>query len=240
MTATTAAAQPRTAARFLFGEDQDTGQALARALSDNAALGSLDTPLRLLSQSGRRAVDHQVAEAAHGLLDLDFGDLLVAGWRKQGDLAAAARRTAAKPGSSEVVQLASQRISSQHRPFVELVVDDVLVATVNFQLDIEFLVRALVATVRDGHVVSLDVGGCEVAATLAAEGVQLISRRARFDPLLVIRPPLLLRLGGGVDPLPYGAKSPESPKSPAARSRARRRRLAAPPGGRPGGDGPAE
>jgi hypothetical protein len=238
MTATTAATtQPRTAARFLFGEDQDTGQALARALSDNAALGSLDAPLRLLHQSGRRAVDHQVAAAAHGLIDLDFGDLMVAGWRKQGDLAAAARRTAARPGSSEVVQLASQRISSQHRPFVDLVVNDDHVATVNFQLDIEFLVRALAATVRDGHVVSLDVGGCEVAATLAAEGVQLISRRARFDPLLVIRPPLLLRLGGGVDPLPYGAKSP---KSPSARSRSRRRRLASPPGGRPGGEGSAE
>jgi hypothetical protein len=234
---TTTTAQPRSAARFLFGEDQVSGQALARALSDNAVIGSLDTPLRLLSQSGRQAVDHQVAAAVHGLLDLDFGDLMVAGWRKQGDLAAAARRTAAKPGSSEVVELASQRISSQHRPLVNLIVNDVHVATVNFQLDIDFLVRALVATVRDGHVVSLDLGSCEVAATLAAEGVQLISRRARFDPVLVIRLPLLLRLGGGADPLPFGARSP---KSPSARSRARRRRLASPPGGRPGGDGSAE
>jgi hypothetical protein len=229
-----AADQPRTAVRFLFHEDQDTGQALGRALSDNAVLRPLDTTLGLLSQPLRRAVDHQVASAANGLLDLDFGDLMVAGWRKQGDLAAAARGTAAKPGTHALVELASQRISSQHRPFVDLVLDDVHVATINFQLDIEFLVRALVATVRDGHVVELSVGSCEVAATLAAEGVRLIRRRARFDPLLVIRLPLLLRVSGDADPLPDGAKSPS------ARSRARRRRLASPPGGRPGGDGPAE
>jgi hypothetical protein len=233
MTAT-ATTQPRTAVRLLFGEDQDTGQAMAQTLSDNAVLRPLDTALGVLSQPLRRAVDHQVASAASGLLDLDLRDLMVAGWRKQGDLAAAARSTAAKPGTSAVVELASQRISSQHRPFVDLVVNDVHVATVNFQLDIEFLVRALVATVRDGHVDSLDVGSCEVAATLAAEGIRLGSRRARFDPLLVVQLPLLLRLGGGADPLPYGAKSPS------ARSRARRRRLASPPGGRPGGDGPVD
>ena len=195
-TATAAGAQPRSAVRFLFGEDQDTGQALARTLSGNAVLGPLDTSLRLLSESGRRAVDHQVAAAVHDLLDLDFGDLMVEGWRKQGALAAAARQTAARPGSSEVVELASQRITSQHRPFVDLVVDDDLMATLNFQLDVEFLVRALVATVGGGHVVALEVGGCELAVTLAAEGIQLVNRRARFDPLLVIRLPLLLRPGG--------------------------------------------
>jgi len=234
MNATATTTQPRTAARFLFGDNQDTGQALAQVLSDNAVLRFLDTAVPLLSQPGRRAVDDQVASAVQGLIDLDFGDLMVEGWRKQGDLAAAARRTAAKPGSSEVVELATQRINSLHRPFVDLVVDDVHVATVNLQLDIEFLVRALVATVRDGHIVSLDFGACEVAASLAAEGVQLVSRRAHFDPLLVIRPPLLLRLSGGADPLPSGARSQS------ARSRARRRRRASPPGGRPGRDGSAE
>jgi hypothetical protein len=235
MTATAASAdQPRSAVRFLFDEDQDTGQALGQTLSDNAVLRPLDTTLGLLSQPLRRAVDNQVASAASGLLDLDFGDLMVAGWRKQGELAAAARSTAANPGTPVLVELASQRISSQHRPFVDLVLNDAHVATVNFQLDIEFLVRALVATVLDGHVDKLDIGSCEVGATLAAEGIRLIGRRARFDPLLAVRLPLLLRLGGGADPLPYGAKSPS------ARSRARRRRLATAPGGPPGDDGPAE
>jgi hypothetical protein len=217
---TAIATQPLTAAVFLFGEDRDTSQALAQAIDEKGVLGSLGPALQLLSQAGRQAADSQVATVAHGLLDLDLGDLVAAGWRKQAALAAAAERTAANPGSSEVVNLASHRIASVHRPFVELLINDVHVATVNFELEIEFVVRALVVTVSNGHVVSLHTWACDVAATLAAEGIQLAGRRAHFELPLVVRWPLLLRLGGGADPLPYGAKPP--PTSPPS---ARRRTL---------------
>src|SRR6266545_4841280 len=229
------AALPLTASAFLF-YGEDTGHALARALDEHRVLGSLDTALGLVAQTTREAAGDQVATVAHGLLDLDLGDLVVAGWRKQGELAAAAERTAANPGSSEVVELASHRISSVHRPFVELLINDVHLASVNFELDIEFVVKALVVTVRNGHVVSLHTGACDVAATLAAEGLQLGSRRAHFELPLIIRLPLRLHLGAGADPLPYGAKPPPtSSLSPRRRTRInhslrRRRRQPVPPG----------
>jgi hypothetical protein len=216
---TAAATQPFTISAFLFGEDQDTQQALTQALHEQGVLGSTGTALELVSEAGREAAADQVAVVAHGLLDLDLGDLVVAGWRKQGQLAAAAERTAANPGSSEVVELATHRVSSAHHPFVELLVNDVHVATVTFDREVEFVVKALVVTVRDGHVVSLHTGSCDVAATLAAEGIQLASRQAHFELPLVVRWPLLLRLGGGSDPLPYGAKSPPTPIPPPTRRR---------------------
>ena len=219
----TAATHPFTVSGFLFGEDQDTEQALAQALHEHGVLGPTSTTLELVSQAGREAAGNQVAVVADGLLDLDLGDLVVAGWRKQGQLAAAAERTAANPGSSEVVELATHRISSAHHPSVELLVNDVHVATVTFDLEVEFVVKALVVTVRDGHVVSLHAGACDVAATLAAEGIRLASRRAHFELPLVVRWPLLLRLGADADPLPYGAKSP--PASPPEPSPSRWRRL---------------
>jgi hypothetical protein len=67
---------------------------------------------------------------------------------KHAALAAAAERTAANPGSSEVVDLASHRITSVHRPSIELLVNNVRVAAVNFELQIELVVKALVVTVR--------------------------------------------------------------------------------------------
>ena len=192
---TAIAAQPFTVSAFLFGEDQDTEQALAQALHEHGVLGSMGTALELASEAGREAAADQVAVVAHGLLDLDLGDLVIAGWRKQGQLAAAAERTAANPGTSEVVELATHRISSAHHPFVELLVNDAHVATVTFDLEVEFVVKALVVTVRDGHVVSLHTGACDVVATLAAKGIQLASRKAHFELPLVVRWPLLLRVG---------------------------------------------
>jgi hypothetical protein len=216
---TTAATQPFTVSAFLFGEDQDPEQALAQALHEHGVLGSTGTALELVSEAGREAAGDQVAVVANGLLDLDLGDLVVAGWRKQGQLAAAAERTAANPGTSELVELATHRVSSVHHPYVELLINDRRVTTVNFELELQFEVKALVATVRDGHLVSLHSGDCDLSATLTAEGVRLASKRRHFDLPLVVRWPLLLRLGGGADPLPYGAKSPPTPTPTSSRRR---------------------
>ena len=214
------ATQPYTASAFLFGADQDTGQALAQALDDQGVLGATDIGLRLVTQAARKAAEDQVAVVADGLLDLDLGDMVIAGWRKHRELAAAAEHTAANPGSSEVVKLATHRISSVHRPYVELLLNGTHLTNVNFELTIEFVVTALVATVRDGQVVSVRAGECDVVATLAAEGIRLASRREHLELPLVVRWPLLLHLGGGADPLPYGAKSPAA--SPGATTRRRR------------------
>jgi hypothetical protein len=214
MTAT-ADASPLTASVFLFPERQDTGQALAEALDGQGVLRTKNLTA-LTTQVVRQAAEHQVGVVADGLLNLDLGDLVIAGWRKQAELADAAERTAANPGTSQVVKLATHRISSVHRPYVELLLDDVHLTNVNFELDIEFVVTALAVTVRDGHVVSLHAGDCDVTATLAAEGIRLASHQDHLELPLVVRWPLRLRLGGGSDPLPYGAKSPPSPPAPPA------------------------
>jgi hypothetical protein len=213
------AAQPLTASAFLF-DGQDTGRALARALDKHGVLGSLDSALGLAAQTTREAAGDQVAAVADGVLALDLGDLVVAGWRKQGQLAAAAERTAANPGTSELVELATHRVSSVHHPYVELLVNDARVTTVNFELDLEFEVKALVATVRDGHLVSLHSGDCDLSATLTAEDIRLASRRQQFSLRVLVRWPLLLHLSGGADPLPYGAKPPpHTVPSPSRRRR---------------------
>jgi hypothetical protein len=218
------ATQPLTASAFLF-DDEDTGRALARALEEHGVLGSLDKALGLVAQTTRQAAGDQVAAVADGVLALDLGDLMVAGWRKQGQLAAAAERTAANPGTSELVELATHRVSSVHHPDVELLVNDVRVTTVNFELDLEFEVKALVATVRDGHLVSLHSGDCDLSATLTAEGVRLASRRQQFSLPVLVRWPLLLHLGGEADPLPYGAKPPPASPYPVPSPSRRRRGL---------------
>lgn len=120
-------------------------------------------------------------------------------------LTAAADRTRANPGSSEVVDLATHRITSVHRPYVELLLNDVHIATVRFEMRVEFLVRALAASVRHGHVAALGFGACDVTATLAAERVQLVKQQARLDMSLLIPVPLPLHRYDGDAP-PDGAQ----------------------------------
>jgi hypothetical protein len=207
--------RPLTTSAFLFGGAQDPDQVLAQALKEHGVLGSLGPALQGLSQTGREAAGSQIATVAHELLDLDLGELVVAGWRTHAALAAAAERTKANPGSSEVVDLATHRITLVHRPYVELLLNDVHIATVRFELRVEFLVRALVATVRHGHVAALGFGACDVTATLAAEGVQLVKQQAHLDMSLLIPMPLPLHPQDGDAP-PDGAEQRPVP-SPSLR-----------------------
>ena len=184
--------QPVTARTFLLGEGQDSMQALAHAIDEQGPGSFLGAALRGLSQAGRSAVGEEAAAALHGLLDLDLGDLVLAGWRKHADLRAAARRTAAVPGSAEVVELATHRVTSTHTPSVDLLVDGARVTTLHFELVMEFLVKALVATVRQGRLMAFRVGSCDVTASLALEGSRLLTRRERLQL------PQVIRLGEGI------------------------------------------
>ena len=197
-------AQPMTAAAFFFSGSESIGpvgvvsseqasiNAMADALQKQGALGSISATVKTLSRAGLGAVSNQIAAAAHGLLDLGLGEFVVQGWCQIADLNAAAKRTVAAPGSEVVVDLATHSITWTHNPQIGVLVNDARVATVHFELFIRFTVKGLAATVRDGNLVRLSSGGCDVTGTLAAEGRQLAQREAQFQL------PLLVRLGDGI------------------------------------------
>jgi len=194
--------QPLTAALFLFADSKDDGvDALGHALHEQGVLGTLGEGVTKLSQAGRKAADDHVAAVAHGLLDLDLGGLIIAAWGKWADLTAAAKRTFATPDSSEVVELAVHTITSTHRPSVELLVNDVHVATVHFELAVKVVIKGLVASVQHGRLVAVHAGDCDLTATLAAEGRQLAKREAHLQV------PVLVRLGSGL-PLLHDLEAP--------------------------------
>jgi hypothetical protein len=192
---TAESSQPITARAYLFGEGSETGNALATSLQQTGVLSPVTAAFRGLSRVGRDAVGREVGAVMTGLLNVDFGDVLVGGWRKHAALTAAARRTATTPGSKEIVDLATHRIASTHRPYVEVLLDDVLMATLQVELVVEFVIHALVAIVTHGDLVAFEAGQCDATARLRVEGHEIIARQAQ------VKLPLLLRLGEGISML---------------------------------------
>ena len=160
---TTSIPAPLTVRSLLFDEAADGADLPARAIDED----TMATALPQLSRAGRSAAGAELTDMAKGLLELDLGGLALAGWRKHRDLLAAATRTVEHPGSTELVELTTHRITSVHRPSVDLLVDGVRVAVVRLELEVELLVRALVATVRLGHLIGLRSGSFDVTVTLA-------------------------------------------------------------------------
>ena len=104
----------------------------------------------------------------------------MAGWRAHHDLIAAARHTLAAPGRTELVDLASHEITTTQEPSVDILVDGRRVAILQLGLSVVFDVSALGARVRAGRLAGLYSGRCDVTATLAIQGTDVITRSAHL------------------------------------------------------------
>jgi hypothetical protein len=172
-------ARPPAALTLLFGPG-DAAEALGHAVVSAAADGSLGRALAHLPPEARTAAVREVTAAAAGLLDVGLADVLITGWREHRDLTAAARRTLAAPGSTELVDLAEHQVTSTQEPYVSVLVDGHQVATVQLGLTVVCDVTAMLAGISAGRLVAVHSGECDITLTLAIDGAEVITRQTRL------------------------------------------------------------
>jgi hypothetical protein len=175
----TATAPPPSALTVLFGTAE--GTAVPPATLPAAASVKLRRALKRLPPPARAIAVQEVREAAAGLLDINLVDLLLEGWRQYRDLTSAAQRTLASPGSSEVVRLATHRVTVEQKPQVSVQVDGAQAATIEFGVSVVLDITALLATIRAGLLETVHAGRCDISVTLAIDGVDVTTKQARLD-----------------------------------------------------------
>jgi len=174
-----AAGGEETPAAVLFGTGKDP-----RAAAERAVGPSLQTKfgnLPPLPAPIRKAAVGAVIAATVALLDFNMIELLVDGWREHGDLTHAARRTLAKPGTKELVALATHRITVSQQPSIDILLNGQVEATLHLALTLEFDVSAAVAEVSEGMMVALHSGRCDITATLTVEGADALDGHKRIE-----------------------------------------------------------
>lgn len=181
-----------TARAVLFGPREDAVNRLTQTLDDAGAVAQFGEALVRLSSTARRVACHRLAQTATDLADVNLGDVVVAGWQKYTTLTDAARRTLDRPGTEEFVDLLSHRISSVHHPQIDVFVDDVLIGSLQFELRLDVVVRAFVATVREGRLIAVEGGTCRLTASLSWQETTIAAQEAELEL------GALLDLGAGV------------------------------------------
>ncbi len=172
-------ARPHTALTVLFSPG-DAAAALGHAVVSAATDGSLGRALEHLPAEARTAAVREVTAAAAGLLDVSLGDMLITGWREHDDLTAAARRTLAAPGSTELVDLAEHQVTATQEPYVSVLVDGRQVAALQLGLIVVFDVTAMLAGISAGRLVAVHSGDCDITATLAIDEAEVVTRQTRL------------------------------------------------------------
>ena len=206
MTTATVGSAP-TALDLLFGPDADAAQALASEILSPGGDQNLGRALAQLPEMTRKAAAQEAATTAAALLKVDLVDVLVRGWREHQDIVSAARRTLAAPGSTELVSMSSHEIRLDQRPSVSVLVDGQRVATLHLGLSIVFGVNALLLGISGGRLTGVRSGRCDITASLAVQGTDLLARRAHLELPGVISLRRGIRLLP-IDEYPVGEGSP--------------------------------
>ena len=180
-------------AKAVLLAESDPASAAGASPGWRGMLQRLGTPLAAASTAAKATVERELSAALSRLLDLDLGQIVVAGLRHHPALERAARATEADPAAVEVVQLAAHQITSSHHPYVDIVVDGVKLAVVHFDLDLTFDIDVLVGTVRQARLVNVQSGHCSVTAALGAANHPIASRETQLDLAVTVR------LGDGID-----------------------------------------
>jgi hypothetical protein len=210
-----------TARVLLSGDGQQDADGVARALDAQGLRDVIGDAASSLSSTARKAVGDEVSSVAHRLLDVDVADAVLAGWTKHTDLIQAARRTRETPGSREILDLATHRITATHESDVDFFIDELRIAHIVVRLSLDFEVKGLVAIVGDGRLTAIAGGSCTVTVTLTAKDRRLLQHKGSIDL------PLTVRLGAGFALLPDETTEPADAMPP---------RPSGPAAGQPGPD----
>jgi hypothetical protein len=168
-----------TALTLLFGAGEQGLDALKGTIL--TADTDLDRALKKLPPPARDAAAREVTAATAELLNINLIDVLIHGWRDYADLTSAARRTLAAPGSIELVNLISHRVSMSQQPSVAVLVDGHQVATLRLRMSLVFDVSAMLARIRAGLLAAILAGRCDVTAALAIDDIDVASRQGHLE-----------------------------------------------------------
>ncbi|MGH7390137.1 MAG: hypothetical protein ACREM3_11885 [Candidatus Rokuibacteriota bacterium] len=107
-----------------------------------------------------------VSRAVQELLDVPVSDILVGGWERARDVRAAIQKTRDSDDATELVPLLGHTITSEHRPYVEIVKDEVAIARLVFPLKLELRLEGVVLRVRRGRIGEILAGTVKIKATM--------------------------------------------------------------------------
>lgn len=165
---------------------EKTGQVVALREKISGAVGKTVWP-NAFDEISRKTTD---------LLDMSLIDLLLGAWNKYQGLKKYLDKEKYPPTQSILVPLSEHTVRSEHRPYVEALINDEIIATITFHVALVFTVRGVLLLVQDGKIKSVKTGEIKGKGTVKCEEALLLEQDFRTISL-----PGTVDLGEGI-PIP--------------------------------------
>jgi len=150
-----------------------------------------------LMQAGSRitfpvAMD-EVKKGAQALMNIKIEDIFISAWNKYLPLRKYRDKEKYPPDKTVMVPLVEHTVKSEHKPYIELLVNDQPVDRINFSITISLVLKGMILVVRDARIWEVKTGECSAKGKLSCEGVLLLDKTS--EPVQL---PGTISLGDGI------------------------------------------
>ncbi len=163
---------------FALADDDQAAQRVA-ALESSAVLSTLAATIS--AAAGPTSWQHtlmNVARAIPDLLKVDLRSVLAGAWKKGSELGRFADEHQYAPDETILVELTTHVVTSQHRPHLDVLLNDQPCGRLDFTVEIALRVEGAVLTIKDGKIWKATTGACTASGRITCEGQTLSERES--------------------------------------------------------------
>lgn len=155
------------------------GEGTAGALRDSDKLAAVaESVAREAGHGEPGALAEQAIAKLPALLDVPLGTILARAWSTSQAFRGFLDKIRTSGEQPVRLPLREHTIASTHHPAVEVLVNEKLIDTLDFEIKLTLTLKGAVLEARQGRVRALHTGECTAAGEIRFEGVSLIKRAA--------------------------------------------------------------
>ncbi len=160
-------------------------RAAIKARTENVRRSGVNLPASMLLKRALGRLD--------ALLDIDIKAILVGAWSRTREIRDYGERSRKEPTKEFLVSLAEHVVRSQHRPYLEIVINGNPDGRITFDVDAKLKLEGFQLVIRDGRILAVTTGSCEGSGEARLEGIIIMEQTGRRIQL-----PGRLDLGDGI------------------------------------------
>jgi hypothetical protein len=136
---------------------------------------------------------NEITKKVGDLLDISVIDIMVKAWNKYRELLKYTDKEKYPPDMSVLVPLAEHTIKSEHKPYLEILINEKPAGKIDFNINISLTLKGMILKIQDGKIKEIKTGSCKGKGNVKLEDFVIMERETDSISL-----PGSINLGEGV------------------------------------------
>jgi len=123
----------------------------------------------------------EIFEKIAQLLDIKIPSLFLSSWKKSEEIKKILEESIKSPEEKFEINLSDHTITSEHKPYIEVMFKNVPVYKIEFDLNLSFTLDTFMIKIQNGNISGIAPGVCKAQGTLSWEKIKLLEKK--LDPI---------------------------------------------------------